>query len=127
MKCLIVFISLIFVATFFISCKKEPVNSFDCSNLRTGIKSGKIDLVKNEINKICAGLSEPTVKEKLQKLAEIISSKCNMSASVLCTECIETLPPQSEIKISFTIAGTQYSKAIDTISRDPLEFAGMHE
>ena len=127
MKPIFIFIGLSFFITVLISCKKEPVNSFNCSNLKVGIKSGKTDLVKNEINKICVNLSEPIVKEKVKKLVEIISSKCNMSASVLCTECIYTAPPQSEIKISFTIAGTEYSKVIDIISRDPIGFAGMHE
>ena len=121
------FIGLIFILTFSVCCKKGSINTFDCSNLQQGIKSDKVDLVNNEINIICVTLSKPAIKEKVEKLAEIISSKCNMKATVFCTECIKTMPTQSEIIISFSISGIEYLKVIDIISRDPLEFAGIHD
>lgn len=127
MQRIIILTGFLFFVSIFISCKKETLNTFDCSNLRQGIKSDSVELVKKEINKICKGLTEPTVKLKLQKLAETISSKCGINAIVLCSECIYTLPAQSEIKISFSLGGIEYSKAIDIISRNPLECAGMHD
>ena len=66
----------------------------------------------NEINKICTTLSEPTLKEKVKSLTEIIISSCNINASIFCTECIKTLPAQSEIIISFSVSGIKYSKVI---------------
>ena len=123
----IIFIGFLLFASFFNSCKKETFNSFDCTNLRQGIKSDSFDLVKKEIYKICSELTEPTVKQKLQKLSETISSKCKMQASVFCVECIYTYPAQSEIKISFSLSGIEYSKVIDIISFDSLQFHSMHD
>jgi len=81
----------------------------------------------NEINKICTTLSEPTLKEKVKSLTEIIISSCNINASIFCTECIKTLPAQSEIIISFSVSGIKYSKVIDIVSGSRLEFGGMHD
>jgi predicted aldo/keto reductase-like oxidoreductase len=127
MKRIIIFAGFLFFASVFNSCKKETFNSFDCFSLRQGIKSDSFELVKKEINKICSGLTETTVKQKLQKLTETISSKCKMQASVLCVNCIYTYPAQSEIKITFSLSGIEYSKVIDIISFDPLQFHSMHD
>jgi hypothetical protein len=127
MKRIIVSIAFIFVNCFLISCKKESTTLFSCSNLTQGIRLDSATLVKNEINKICSQLTDSTTQQKLQKLTETISSKCNINATVLCADCIQTLPTQSEIKVSFSSVGIQFSKVIDIISRDPLEFAGMHD
>jgi len=98
-----------------------------CSQIREGLKSDNSDLVRMEINNICKGLNGFVVKDNLQKLTSIISSGCKINATLLCTECIQTLPPQSEIKISFSLSGTQYSKTIDILSGYPLKCVGMHE
>lgn len=127
MKRILVLTGFFIFISIFISCKKEKLHSFDCSDFQKGIISDSASLVKNEINKICSRLTEPTTRQKLEKLSETISSKCNITATVLCSECIYTLPAQSEIRVTFSERGIQYSKVIDIISRNPLAFAGMHD
>jgi hypothetical protein len=127
MKRIIAFAGFFIFISIFISCRKEKLNSFDCSNFQKGIILDSASLVKNEINKICSRLTEPTTQQKLQKLTETISSKCNITAIVLCSGCIYTLPAQSEIRVTFSEGGIQFSKVIDIISRNPLAFAGMHD
>jgi hypothetical protein len=95
--------------------------------LRHGIQTGSSEVVKNEINKISAGLSGTTVKENVQKLAEMISIQCQVNATVVCIECIKTLPTQSEIRLTFSSGGNQYSKVIDIVSMNPIAFGGMHD
>ena len=127
MRYIIIFFGFLIFSTIFISCKKDNITIFDCTILQEGLKSDNPDLVKKEINKICGTLSASTTKENLQKLTTIISSKCKMEAIILCSECIYTDPPQSEIKISYSISGIQSSKTIDILSTKPLQFAGMHD
>jgi hypothetical protein len=44
---------------------------------------------------------------------EILSNKCSLPANVLCFRCIQTLPEQSEMRISFLSGSTRLSKTID--------------
>lgn len=127
MRYIIIFFGCLTFSAIFISCKKNNITIFDCTILQEGLKSDNHDLVKKEINKICATLSASATKENLQKLTEIISSKCKMEATILCSECIQTLPAQSEIKISYSISGIESSKTIDILSTKPLQFVGMHD
>lgn len=128
MKHFIILTSFLLVTVTFVSCKKDNFTTTDCSILQQGIVTNEAALVKAEINKICNGLSAGTAKENLQVLTEKISSRCKMNAVILCTECIYTNPAQSEIKISFSVSGTQYSQVLDIISdKKGLRFAGMHE
>jgi hypothetical protein len=120
-------LSCLVLLTTFISCKKAPINFNDCFKLRHGIQTGSSEVVKNEINKISASLSGTTVKENVQKLAEMISMQCQVNATVVCIECIKTLPTQSEIRLTFSSGGNQYSKVIDIVSMNPIAFGGMHD
>jgi hypothetical protein len=102
----------------------------DSNKLKAAILAGKPDDVETEINKVCASLSNSSSNSDyaLTELSNAILVQCKLNASVLCYNCISTLPAQSELKIAVSYQGIQKVKIID-ISRsgNRLVFAGMHD
>jgi len=100
----------------------------NCDKLQQAILAGNPDEVETEINRICESLTTSTDSEaSLDNLSKAISTQCKVNAVTLCYNCIETLPEQSEIKISIVTPGSRKDKIIDIIrSGDRFVFAGMH-
>jgi hypothetical protein len=67
--------------------------------------------------------------QNIQILSASVSSQCSFTANMLCFSCIKTLPPQTEISISFMDGGSQVRKVFD-ISYSPdnkMKFVNMHD
>lgn len=111
------------------SCRKDEMQAANCDNLQRAIFAGKPDEVETEINRICSSLiNAPDSHEGLKALTDKISSQCKVNANTLCYDCINTLPAQSEIRISVIDVDLQKDKIIDIIrSGDKFVFAGMHD
>lgn len=138
MKKLLLLLSVSFILG---SCKKDSSNpaqevTCDCEALKNGIISDNAEQVKIEVDQLCVGLN-PSVTaadefghvQNLSLLAQRISGECGVKATVVCYACIETLPVQSEIRISFDQNGVAYSRVIDirTSEQSVLSCMGMHE
>lgn len=107
------------------ACKKEGDDGFDCSRFRQGV-------VANDKDKVAAslgGLLTSYSRENLNQLAGAVSSRCGINATVLCFDCVYTLPAQSELKISFTEGGTTIDKVLDISysSGNKMRIVGMHD
>jgi hypothetical protein len=110
-------------------------NTKSCNALQAGIFYNDLNLVKKEINELCADLYPlPTPndpdghRENLNKLVERIK-KCSNEAGIYCYACIHTLPAQSEIYITVFRNSTSVKKTIDisTSKNAPLRFSSMHD
>ena len=57
------------------------------------------------------------------------NSICTMNASALCFDCIQTLPSQSEIRISFDNGASTVEKTIDISynSNNKMIFYNLHD
>ena len=120
--------TLILFALVALGCRKDEMQKANCDKLQQAILAGNPDEVETEINRICESLTTSTDSEaSLDNLSKAISTQCKVNAVTLCYNCIETLPEQSEIKISIVTPGSQKDKIIDIIrSSDRFVFAGMH-
>jgi hypothetical protein len=106
-------------------CKKENVSSLDCAGFRQGLLMND----KEKVSRSVSGLLGSYSREKVSQLAAAISNQCTVTATVLCFECIKTLPPQSEIKVSFTQNGSLVNKVLDIsyTTQNKLRVAGVHD
>ncbi|HEY6503539.1 MAG TPA: hypothetical protein VIZ28_06135 [Chitinophagaceae bacterium] len=125
-------ILLIVVLSFFlpVACKKESTASGVCQRLQSGIAADNKEEVKSVINNFIEHLTSQTyTEENLNKLAGLINQQCVTTVTVICFDCIKTLPSQSEIRISYTGASGQFQKAIDISynSMNKMVFRGMHD
>jgi hypothetical protein len=95
----------------FTSCKKN--NQLNCQQLKTAAYTDDINTVRSIITAYIAGLpSQVYSEENIQLLTERIS-KCDIVSSMLCFDCIKTLPAQTEITLSFVYNGSTVNKVID--------------
>jgi hypothetical protein len=128
---------LLFISTAWISCKKQQSDAvMDCDQFKQGIVANSEDRVKAEIEKLCQDLF-PVVSatdewghsNNFVKLAQRISQQCGIDADADCYACIKTLPPQTEIVVSFMNNGVQVKKTLDitTSATSRLAFLKMHD
>lgn len=127
----------LFISAALISCKKQQSDrEMDCEQFKQGIIANSEDRVKAEIEKLSQDLlpivtatDEWGHRDNFVKLAQRISQQCGIDAVADCYACIKTLPPQTEIVISFMNNGVQVKKTLDitTSSTSRLAFLKMHE
>ncbi|HMU47299.1 MAG TPA: hypothetical protein PKC72_13085 [Chitinophagaceae bacterium] len=114
---------------FFSGCKKENFSD-KCSQLKEAIKTSNVSDAEDAINWFIGKLSSQTYSQQnLDNLATSISGNCSITVIVQCFSCIQTLPEQSEINISFSSGFIAFQKVID-ISYTPdnkMKFVDMHD
>ncbi|MEI9910965.1 MAG: hypothetical protein WDO71_15605 [Bacteroidota bacterium] len=112
------------------ACKKEKIDQADCQRLQNGITTANKEEVKSVITKFISSLPSQTYSEQnLNKLVSIIRQQCGTGATVLCFDCIKTLPSQSEIRISYFGTAGPVEMTVDisyTIS-NKMVFLNMHD
>ena len=122
-------LSLLFLSVLFLGCKKQRTEK-DCIQLSAAIAANNIEQVKTIITGYISKLPSATYTEQnLTQLTASISGQCAITASVLCFDCIKTLPSQSEIRLSVVSGGLTITKTIDiTYTPDKkMKFWNMHE
>lgn len=107
----------------FLSCRKdrEGVNNFSCDGVARALTNGNVqnlrDILEPMMSSFEAVTSEDQAQAQLMAVVEFLDECPNLEASLLCFECIHSLPPQSEISVKITTGVTSVIKIID-ISRD---------
>jgi hypothetical protein len=122
----------IVIAMFFLlpACKKEKIVTADCQQLQNGITTDNKEEVKKVINAFIASLPSQTYTEQnLNALVNVINGKCGETAALLCFDCIQTLPSQTEIRISYAGITGPVAKTIDIIytATNTMTFSNIHE
>jgi Cu2+-containing amine oxidase len=102
-------ISITALVFIFIGCRKENITDRECRNLKDGIQANNKERVSNAVDHLLTTYS----KDNLEKFVASISSECNISATLHCFNCIYTNPPESEIKVSFTLSNASIEKVLD--------------
>jgi len=123
---------LIAITGFFLlaACKKEKIVTADCQQLQNGITTDNIEEVKTIINKFISNLSSQTYTEQnLNNLVNAIGQQCSATATLLCFDCIQTLPSQTEIRISYPGTGGPVEKTIDITynTSNKMIFNNLHD
>lgn len=112
------------------ACKKQQLRKPDCQQLRNGISANNKDEVKGVINGFIAGLPSQTYTEQnLNALVDAINGQCGETATMLCFDCIQTLPSQTEIRIAYSGINGPVAKTIDIIytANNKMTFSNLHE
>ncbi len=124
-----IFTAVIFFGVGLCSCKKEKNNIY-CDKLKAAIKKEDIIAAMNALTAYMNQLpAQSHTADNLKKLTQLVSSRCDADAVVLCFACIDTLPEQSEIKISFGYNSNRFYKIFD-ISHTPdnkMKVRNMHD
>lgn len=118
-----------FTCLMFWACKEED-NSFVFSYNEPFCDLAaeqKIDSTERLVGQFLATLENKNQSEDLEKLRMWLDAKpCVTQAKILCNSCIKTLPPMSELSISFLIKGIKTEITMDISMGDKLEFRAYH-
>ena len=111
------------------SCHKNDLSG-RCETLSDAVLNNHIDKARAAINSFINRLQSKVYNEpNVTVLVQNISSQCNVSSTIMCFNCVRTLPSQTEIRIVINSGGTTVSKTID-ISYSPdniITFVTMHD
>ena len=111
-----------------LGCKKDFSNR-KCQQLKDEMAADNVqEVIKLVAKKVDQLSSQNYTQENLTTLAASLASECGISAQVLCFNCIQTLPGQSEIRFSFNDSGSLIARTID-ISYTPdnkIKIVNMH-
>jgi hypothetical protein len=112
---------------YFVSCAKADISSYNevyCE----AIESENFDKAGDYLNKFLKANKQLNHEDMLDKTVEwLMAKECVTDASLICNSCIETAPPQSEIRISFTIGDSTVVKTIDLLMTIPIVYHGIHD
>ena len=111
------------------SCDKDELSG-SCETLRDAVLNNNIDKARSAINSFINRLENKVYNESnLTLLVQKISSQCNVSSTIMCFNCVRTLPSQTEIRIVINSGGTTVSKTIDISysANNIITFVYMHD
>ena len=115
--------------TLVLACNKAEIISEDCERLQHGITTSDKDEVKAIITKFINSLSSQEYSQQnLNSLVARINQQCDVSASTICFDCIDTNPSQSEIRITCQGSGAPVERTVDlsyTTAHD-MVFRNLH-
>jgi hypothetical protein len=112
---------------------KEDDDSIDktvlCVQLADALVNNDKQSIEIEINRLLNAQQAGTdLRESFDKLKEEIEACPSMQVIDSCFECIETNPPQSEIRIAITANNQTVNKTIDLVQRNnKLTFFNLHD
>ena len=118
-------IPIIAVIFLFMCCRKGNLSDKECVNFREGIQANDKERVIKAVDHLLTSYSS----KNLDKFASSLSSECNISARVLCFSCIDTYPPQTEIRVSFTESIGVIKKVLDIThnNRNKMIIVAIHD
>ncbi|HEX7904984.1 MAG TPA: hypothetical protein VF487_14000 [Chitinophagaceae bacterium] len=128
MRYLAIFLLGTLVLSLNISCEKD--SKATCQQLKNSIINSDKEQVKTIITQFITTLPSSTyTQQNLNALASSVQQHCAMNASALCFDCIQTMPTQSEIRISFANGATTVEKTIDISynSNNKMIFYNLHD
>jgi len=110
-------------------CTKS-VNSSGCEVFKTDLMNLDINHLKTTLQVYADQLpSREYSKENIFKLADIIKEHCDLVIEQVCIDCIYTLPPQSEIVLTFALNQKTFSTRLDLApcNQHEIIFLGVHQ
>lgn len=107
----------------FFAC--EDTASKLCDELQADMVAFSTEQVKSTLDPWLQGqLPVPTEDDpigheiNLQNFVDRLSDDCGLEASILCYACIETFPPQSEVRVMIDSSGITVARILDIMTPD---------
>jgi hypothetical protein len=110
------------------SCKKDKETKADEAAFCAFVGDQNYEGTAPLIDAFLASLGNGSQDEQLIKLKDWMEAMtCVDSARIACISCIETLPPQSELRVVFISGARDTSLTMDILMSEPMKFRTFHE
>ena len=113
-----------------LSCSKQDGEGDYCQELRDGVTNSNVEQVKHVITQFINGLpSQDYTEANINNLVKVIEDYCDGSAAMLCFDCVQTLPSQTEIQIWYPGSSDLVNKIIDITytTNNEMKFGNLHD
>ncbi len=112
--------SLLTISVFFLllSCKQDVET---CESLRAHLIAFDVSEVKSDLdvwlNELVPDQEDPAIHlQNLNAFIQRLENDCMLEGNIVCFACIETNPPQSEIRIVLDSSGYQTHRILDIMT-----------
>ena len=125
----IIFSTIFLFAIVLTGCKKETVEEPNDIEFCGFVSAEEFNKTSTAIDKYLSGLNNNfSETKKLELFIDWLKAKsCVTNAEILCVSCIDTNPPQSEIRVTFLVNGKTIEKTLDIIMDKRLRFGNFHD
>ena len=125
----LIFSTIFLISIVLTACKKETVEGSNDIEFCGFVSAEEYNKTSTAIDKYLTGLNNNfSETKKLELFIDWIKAKsCVTNAKILCVSCIDTNPPQSEIRVTFLVNGKSIEKTLDLIMDKPLRFGNFHD
>ncbi len=124
-KIILICSAIILLTSTLSSCKEHADDTEFCTFIEKAEYNNTASIIDKYLSGQKKNLSD---NEKLEQLRDWLKYKsCVSDAEILCISCIQTDPPQSELKVLFTVDGQHVEKVLDIIMDNPLKFRTFHD
>ena len=121
-------LSILIVNLTFLSCHKDTEKENLDKKFCSAVNVQDFDATGPLIDEFLESISGKGQEEQLEDLRTWLEEKCCIdSAEIVCNSCIETLPPQSEIRLVFFVNGQPVIRVLDILMGEPMSFRDYHE
>jgi hypothetical protein len=94
-------------------CKKDSA-PYNCQALKNAVITGSKDDIKSLINSYINRLpSQAYTEQNINTLNSSLSGECSIATTLICFDCVSTLPSITEIQVTVVSSPTNISKVID--------------
>jgi hypothetical protein len=122
------FILIACLVLLFSGCRKELDTLPVCESLKQSMQADDTELMKSVITGLIMDLPSGEYSEyNIRQLVSAINSRCSVTASLLCYDCIKTLPSQTEIRINLPVSGLGKTIDITYDTQHRMVFGNMHD
>jgi hypothetical protein len=119
---------MLFVILCLCSCKHETDSPIDEGQFCALVNEQSFEATGPIIDRYLETLPVNNPDENLQRLNEWFNTiSCIEESVILCNSCIETYPPQSELRIIFLANGQTITLIMDVLMSEPLKYRTFHE
>lgn len=117
----------IIISTTLWTCTSDKIACTNAWEFCAFVDNQDFDATGPLIDEFLKRLKKDNSEENLEKLAAWLACRdCVSHAEVLCNACIETNPPQSELRVDFISGGQSVTMTMDIFMDEPLRFNRYH-
>lgn len=128
-KIILIIPNILLACLIFLACEEEEnkvITSYS-DPFCVWVDKQKIDSTGRLVDEFLVTLKDVNHDEDLEKLRTWLEAKeCVDEAKILCNSCIKTLPPMSELSVSFVTNGLTAKMTMDILMDDTLKFVTYH-
>lgn len=116
---------LLFLVVIAAGCSKKESTTPDAARLLEALHAKDVQAVKSELQPLLSAYTETNLNQFERRLSSLYA----VTTAPVCFDCIQTLPAQTEVRVSYTYASTQEVRFIDLSPDDSnhMRIVNVHE